>query len=180
MIGLMLESARQQPAGFEDDLRAIEPRAVAAHAFRAGDLGRQVGKAEAAFIRRLLFRAHLQLRIEQHERHVFLDLHGLAIDEHGARPIIDIRHVDHRDLQRHADLLRGKTHAVMGAHRFDHIGGELLELVVDLLHFHAFRAEHWVSVFDDFEDHFRASVKADKLPFTPASFKASSTLIRKP
>jgi len=84
---------------------------------------------------------------------VLLDLRGFSIDEHFTGAILDSADVDDSQLNRHADLLRGKADAIGSAHRFEHVVREFTRGGIDRADVSAFRAEHGVSVFNDFEDH---------------------------
>ena len=73
---------------------------------------RHLGKAEAAFVAGLLFLAELELGIEQDQRHVLLDRTSLSSIHIALGRSSMSGHVDHRELHRHADLLRGEADAV--------------------------------------------------------------------
>ena len=52
-----------------------------------------------------------------------------------------------------ADLLRGQADTVLGAHGFNHAGGEFTDLRGDAFDAFAFLAQHGMTVFGDFQNH---------------------------
>jgi tRNA-(ms[2]io[6]A)-hydroxylase len=153
VIHLVLQGAGQKAGGFELHRLAGEIFSPRFDAMRANDIGAEFREAQATLDAFLFVFSTFEDRVEQYQGHVLLDLHGLSVDEHLAWAILDPADVDHGQLNRNADLLGGKADAIGGAHGFKHVVRELAGGGVHCADVCAFRAEHGVSVFNDFEDH---------------------------
>ena len=62
----------------------------------------------------------------------------------------DLAHVNHRELQRLADLLRGQADAVPFVHGLKHVGDEPFDFRRDFFNPRAFLPQHRMAVFDNF------------------------------
>src|SRR5437764_878879 len=67
------------------------------------------------------FAAEINLRIHQDEGHRLCRIDVPPIQLHSRRPIFHLGHVEHGELNRFPDLLRGQTDAVRRVHCLDHV-----------------------------------------------------------
>ena len=111
MVDLVQDGAAQQAARVELERAAVQRARLHRDPLGAGDIERQAGKAEAAFVADDLGLGRLEHRVDQDQRHVVLGIDRLALDPHLARAFLDAGDVDDGDLQRLADLLRGQADA---------------------------------------------------------------------
>ena len=153
MIHLVLHGAGEKAAGLEFERRAVELLRLHLHRCGADDVAIQLGETQATLDALLGFLAEFDHGVHQNHRHECADAHALAVHEHFARAILDAAHVNHRQLDRHSDLLRGKPDAIRGAHRLQHVVRELARAFIAVADLQTFRAEHRIAVFNDFEDH---------------------------
>src|SRR5438093_9078688 len=90
--------------------------------------------------------------------------------------MLDLRNVEHGELQSFAHLLCRQADAVGSTHCLDHVNGQLANVIIDLLDLFAFRPQNRIAVLQDRKDHSPSRVNAGKF-LTPASFNASITLM---
>jgi len=65
------------------------------------------------------------------------------------RAFLGLAHVNHRQLQRQADLLRRQADAVVRVHRLEHAGDEPFDFRRDFFNRRAFLPQHRMAVFDN-------------------------------
>ena len=127
MIGFVLDRAGQQTAATEFNLLPFRVHASNFNDSQAADFGKNFRKAQTTL----------------RTRHRVADgLHSGLISTNGMKPLTsaglpssssvegrsgDAAHVDDRQLQRMAHLLRGEADAFVRIHRFEHVGDQSLD-----------------------------------------------------
>ena len=91
------------------------------------------GKLRQPSVPRIVSSSEIELRIEQDQRHRRDGIDFAPVQFQRARPIFDLRNIEHGELQRFADLLRGEADAVRRVHRLEHVGGKRANAIVDFL-----------------------------------------------
>ena len=91
--------------------------------------------------------------IDQHEWHEVVHFSGLAVEFQCGWPVGDTSYVNDRELQRDADLLGRKTNALVGAHRFKHVGNQRFDLRSNALDALALLPKRRMTIFDHSQNH---------------------------
>src|SRR5690606_36878267 len=118
-------------------------------------LGVEAGEAEAAVAAELLALALHQPRVDDHVLAALLPAAAALGGRHlallGVGVVVGARlHLQgHEQALGHAGLRGGEAHAVGGVHRLDHVGGEALQVSVELRDLAGAAAKHRVAVVAD-------------------------------
>jgi hypothetical protein len=87
--------------------------------------------------------------IDQGQRHESVHVGGLAVEFERGGAVFQVAHVQHRQLQSAADLLRREADALAGVHGGEHVSDQLLDFGRDFFDAGAFLPQHRMAVFDD-------------------------------
>ncbi len=110
----MLDAYGQRTFGLHHDVLAVHVLRLDLYLQRAGDVGVQAGKRQAALLVDLRAVLLQQLGVDQRQRLV-----------------APLAHVGHQHPLVHVDLGGGQADAVGRVHGFEHVGHELLQLGVE-------------------------------------------------
>ena len=77
----------------------------------------------------------------------------LPIQFHRARLIFRFGNIEHGELKRFADLLRGEPDAVRRLHGLDHVRSQFADLIVELADSPAFGAQDRITITENLELH---------------------------
>ena len=123
------------------------------------DIGKDVGDRKATFlIAGQIFRRVEDFGVDENPRFLFRRIVDVFVPVMiawlGLRILVLGLEIDHQHALGHADLDRGKADAGRGIHRFEHVGDELVQFVVELVGFDLRRhgLEPGVRHFEDFAD----------------------------
>jgi hypothetical protein len=132
MVHFMLDAYGQRALYLDDDLFTTDVLSFYLDRQRAGDVGIQAGKRQAAFLVDLRAGLFENLRIDQCQRLVAV-----------------ITHVGDQHALVHVDLGRSQSNAVGVVHGFEQVGDELLQLGVKHGDRLSAGAQAWIGEFDD-------------------------------
>src|SRR5271170_2147559 len=138
VIDFVAEGAGEQAFAAAFELGAGGVLRADGDVLRAFDVAAKTGERETAFFLALLAFGVNNLGIgEDHFR-----FGNFAVGD-----------VNYGEAQADTDLRRGETDAVRGVHGFEHVGDELLEVLVEFFHALAGSFKHRVAVFHDRMNH---------------------------
>ena len=149
MIHLVLQRPGEQPFGLEFHRVPVQVRAANPRHRRALHLAVDAGNAEAGLGAEFRFSRKLDLRVQEHHRHVFVHGAGFAADAQDARTLFCFARVEDDNAARHADLVGREAAAVVGIHRLEHILGEATQGGIDFFDRFGFGPQGWMAKFGD-------------------------------
>ena len=153
MIVFVLNGTGEEAAAAELDGLSVLVGGADLGGFGAGDIGVDIGEAEAAFGAVDGGAEGFDVGVDEDHGHVWVGVDRLAIDFEGGGAILDVTDIEDGELEGMADLLSGEADAGSGVHGFEHMGDEFPDFGSELADFGAFAAEDRGTVVNDGQLH---------------------------